>query len=83
MTGRGAADRSVHASHSDGTEVVRYDRAGKWYIERASDPRIAVGLRRAVREALRSGMSVYLGLPGGTMFDSKIRTERQSGGSGD
>jgi hypothetical protein len=24
-------DRTVHAYLSDGTEIVRYDRAGKWY----------------------------------------------------
>jgi hypothetical protein len=26
-------DRTVHADLSDGTQIVRYDRAGKWYAE--------------------------------------------------
>lgn len=62
-------DRRVHAEHPDGTQVVRYDKAGKWYVERAGDPRQAVTIAQAVREALRPSMRVRLGVPGGATFD--------------
>lgn len=33
------SDRTVHGLTNLGNEVVRYDRAGKWYIEPGTDPR--------------------------------------------
>jgi hypothetical protein len=69
------ADRTVHASYS-GMEIVRYDRAGKWYLE-PTDPtlqRRQVSIDQAVAAArLASEGNVFLGRPGGTAFDKKVR----------
>lgn len=74
------SDRTVHASYP-GMEIVRYDRAGKWFLE-PTLPMLScrqVSLAEAVRAAL-SGLDnhgqVFLGRPGGTMFDAKIRRGR-------
>lgn len=75
---RSLTDRTVHAE-SDVLEVVRYDRAGKWYLEQKnSDNRQYATLRQAVRAAKwcrRSGGSVYLDLPGGGRFDAMYRSD--------
>jgi hypothetical protein len=72
-----AADRRVHASHPEGEEVVRYNRAGKWYIELVPPSRqaplrkqvkIAEAVKRAV-ELVEEGGTKYLNQPGGEMFD--------------
>ena len=72
-------DRRVHAS--DGrVEVVRYEKAGKWYIEIPADDRhpferVHVGVSRAAQEAIiledRGGM-IHLGIPGGKTFDDLV-----------
>ena len=69
-------DRTVHA-RGRGYEVVRYDRAGKWYVESVDGSRRAVTLDQAVREAMdikraREG-EVLIGQPGGSAFDRKLR----------
>jgi len=76
-------DRRVHA-RAPGIEVVRYDKAGKWYIEMAADygrrglpaERIQVGAAEAAETARNLGRrrdgSVYLGLPGGATFDRLV-----------
>lgn len=59
-------------------EIVRYDRAGKWYLE-PTDPilkRQAVTLHEAVqagRWALEHGGVIYFGLHGGGAFDARVR----------
>lgn len=75
------SDRTVHAVTSTGGEVVRYDRAGKWFIEWPP----SVGLRRrrlTLREAAKLGTNpfskVFLGRPGGLRFDAAVR--RLTGG---
>lgn len=65
-------DRIVHGYTADGGEVVRYDRAGKWYIE-YSGSRRHVGVREAAREADRA----TLGLFGGGRFDALVEALRQ------
>jgi len=68
------SDRTVHAGY-DGMEIVRYDRAGKWYLE-PTDPRLRrqrVGVREAARSA-RWGCEhangwIQFRLPGGGAFD--------------
>lgn len=72
-------DRRVHASHPDGTEVVRYDRAGRWAIEYPGHPRTPVTLHWAVREALRDGMEVRFNTVGGSAFDRAIRKAASGG----
>ena len=69
------ADRTVHATLGDGWEVVRYDRAGKWYIEHPSPgrKRRAVSVSDAAKfttEAMNRGEAkLYLRRPGGRTFD--------------
>jgi hypothetical protein len=64
-------DRTVHAVTAGGGEIVRYDRAGKWYHEHAGDPRErrAVTFAEAVRIATLPDSTVRRGLPGGARFD--------------
>lgn len=77
-------DRRVHAS-AMGEEIVRYDRAGKWYIELVS-PSLDAGLRKhvgigeAVSRALElrdQGGEIHLNLPGGGFFDARVRASIQ------
>jgi hypothetical protein len=68
-------DRTVYARRKDGCEVVRYDRAGKWYLEWPRErmiPAQHIALGRAIDEAAMAaheGGHVYLGMPGGGTFD--------------
>lgn len=74
-------DRRVHASYPGqyGTiEVVRYDRAGKWYVEGIRPgERARITLDAAVARAdyasFCPGGQVFLGLPGGGAFDAEYR----------
>jgi hypothetical protein len=70
----------VHARSADGkVEVVRYDRAGRWVVERSAGALIPcrrVTLPEAVAEAVslvRRGGEVLWGQRGGTRFDAKVR----------
>lgn len=71
-------DRRVHA-FGDSAEVVRYDRAGKWFIESKIGlvPARRVSINDAVDKAMRlwyeDNGSVNFGLPGGSAFDKKVR----------
>lgn len=73
------SDRTVHAE-DEGIEVVRYDRAGKWFVESkrpsALLPARPVTLLRAAEVALRCnerGGTIHLRRPGGSRFDAKVR----------
>jgi len=75
MTGHD--DRTVHAvRRHDGAEIVRYDRAGKWYLERVDGSRSPLTLRGAVREAV--GGRVHFGRPGGRIFDAAVVRAREA-----
>ncbi|WP_256840367.1 hypothetical protein [Ornithinimicrobium faecis] len=68
-------DRTVHAILSDRTEIVRYDRAGKWYAEPA-DPqsrRRLITITEAVRLTVAEGIWWGVDQPGGLSFDAKVR----------
>ena len=72
-----ANDRTVHAFGPD-LEVVRYDRAGKWYIEPKDKtlPRQAVTIAEAVNMALwlrDDNGTLRLGQQGGARFDAMVR----------
>jgi hypothetical protein len=67
-------DRRVHATTEDGREIVRYDRAGKWYVE-AGDHRRQVTFVEAVRLATLAGSTVRSGLSGGRAFDARVTAE--------
>jgi hypothetical protein len=72
------ADRTVHARY-DGMEIVRYDRAGKWYLEPTNPrlPRQRIGVKDAARSARwgesNANGSVSLRLLGGAAFDRAYR----------
>lgn len=80
------ADRTVHAIHPSGEQIVRYDRAGKWYIELVppsvdAPRRKHVGVREAARRAreLREqGGEILVGLHGGQMFDRLAGGDRDA-----
>lgn len=73
-------DRLVHAGLPDGGQVVRYDRAGVWYVEYPAESgvkRRKVKLSEAVALAVEAnrapGGFVALGRYGGTRFDADVR----------
>jgi hypothetical protein len=62
------ADRTVHGMTVEGYEIVRYDRAGKWYVE-GNGYRTHVSVSKAATLATEPGGRVFLGLGGGGRFD--------------
>lgn len=73
-----AGPRRVHGvtSHAEGARwIVRYDAAGKWFVERnALDPgRVRIDLATAVLLATQEGATPYLGVSGGQRFDAEVR----------
>jgi hypothetical protein len=66
------SDRHVHIRLRDGREVVRYDRAGKWYIEHPDGRRFWLKFAEAVSWANDPGAEVFTGLPGGSRFDRAV-----------
>lgn len=85
MTTTDPLERVVHAVSATGTELVRYDTAGKWYIEWPSGSMIPcehVTIAEAARTALRweaKGGTVLPKSYGGTRLHSEIRKLRDSG----
>jgi hypothetical protein len=71
-------NRRVHAKY-DNMEIVRYDRQGHWYLEPTLPlcPRQRVSINVAVQSALwgtaNASGTIFLGLPGGLMFDAKVK----------
>lgn len=65
--------RTVHAKTRDGTEIVRYDQSGKWFLE--SFERVPVSVGRAAREAEYA--EVRFGRPGGSVFDRTVKSLRE------
>lgn len=71
MTER-SGDRTVHGrSVADAWEVVRYDRAGKWYIEHTDGRRVRVTVQHAATVAAAGAF--FPRLPGGRVFDQMVR----------
>ena len=71
-------DRIVYAERP-GVQLVRYERAGKWYEEFEDGSRHPCNLAYAVDRALEledEGGVIYLRQMGGTMFDAKVRKAR-------
>lgn len=74
-------DRTVHASHPAGEEIVRYNRAGKWYRELVEPSphapmRAKLTLAQAAQEAIEmacQGGKIHLDRYGGQRFDSEVR----------
>lgn len=78
------ADRTVHARYP-GLEIVRYDRAGKWYFEPidSSLPRQKVTVKQAADAAVWArgyydeGAHIFLGKAGGTRFDHLVQHDNE------
>ena len=66
------SDRTVHAKLANGDHIVRYNRAGKWYIEHAEGGRRALTVHEAAGHAARAA-EWFPGRPGGQSFDAKVR----------
>ncbi len=70
-------DRTVHARYRD-MEIVRYDRAGKWYLEptipgcKRQHVTIKVAAESARWGLLNAGGSWTPGLSGGSAFDRLV-----------
>lgn len=69
-----ADDRRVHARMITGAEVVRYNRAGKWYLEWPNGRRRSqLTIGDVVALACTPHCVIFYGLPGGDAFDRKVR----------
>lgn len=88
-TQRWAADRTVHATYNADpeclekyrVEIVRYDNAGKWFIEYAEGRKhltVTAAAAWARHGMAKFGGSVVLGLHGGSTFDRLIQSGRLS-----
>jgi hypothetical protein len=73
------SDRTVHAENDD-LEVVRYDRAGKWFIEPKNRALMLPAQHITVREAIDTalwmkehGGKIHFGQQGGGSFDRGAR----------
>lgn len=64
-------DRTVHAELADGHQIVRYDRAGKWYRE-GPDGRMLLNVAAAANY-VESRDEWRPDVPGGQVFDSLVR----------
>ena len=76
-------DRCVHGHGVPGltvtSEIVRYDRAGRWYIEWSDGSRLRLSLDQAAGMASHRDAKAFLGLPGGSRFDAAVRRKRIGG----
>lgn len=67
-------DRTVHATHADGHEIVRYDREGHWFLEERNqeleiERRTRIPVQRAAIVSRQNGWTHHAGLSGGSTFD--------------
>lgn len=74
-------DRRLHASYP-GMDIVRYDRAGKWYLEPTNPmlKRQRVSMGQAVQSALyalENDGTVFYGVPGGQAFYARLAAAQQ------
>lgn len=69
-------DRRVHARNHT-FELVRYDRAGKWYAENPNfNVRTRLDIHRAAKTAKwleQTGGQIFYGVPGGSTFDRLVK----------
>lgn len=72
------SDRSVHGKTVTGAEVVRYDRAGKWYVEPLAGNRQRLSVQEAVDLVTMEGAEWYPSRQGGQQFDAKVRKRKGS-----
>jgi hypothetical protein len=71
-------DRRIHAETRH-FQIVRYERAGKWCVESKDKhlPSIHISVSEAARRAVDGREvldgTIYLDVPGGQVFDRKVR----------
>lgn len=71
MSNSNREDRTVHALTDTGDEIVRYDRAGKWFVEpKDGSKRTPVTLTRAAELAIAG--TVFPARAGGQAFNAKV-----------
>jgi hypothetical protein len=73
-------DRTVHGTigrGEDRTEIVRYDRAGKWYIEKKGTKRKQVSVTQAAQLLVSMNGHWYPNRPGSGRFDTIVRDARE------
>ena len=70
-------DRTVHAVWLNGSELVRYERAGKWYIENAHYTRDLLTSPEAV-SAMLGADTVYLDRQGGQIVSRRYRQRAEA-----
>lgn len=82
-------DRRVHCTIVPPTggpriEIVRYERAGKWWYE-SGKQREPLTLKKAAKFASdeRPAVIWHEGVPGGSRFDALVRQARGSSGAND
>lgn len=68
-----ADDRTIHGISQSGGEIVRYDRAGKWYVEYPTH-RLPVTVEDAALFATADRAQWLPGRPGGRRFDASVRS---------
>jgi hypothetical protein len=70
-------DRRLHAVLSDGRQVVRYERQGKWYVEAPPQPygpRSRYSISEVIAIVKRDeAAEVFIGVPGGSAFDRAFK----------
>lgn len=67
-------DRTVHGKTADGGELVRYDRAGKLYVEYGDGrKRRNVKLSEAAQMLAAKGAEPFFGRYGGKRIDAEVR----------
>lgn len=71
MSSSNREDRIVHALTATGAEIVRYERAGKWYVEpKDGSKRTPVTIARAAELAVAG--TVFPSRAGGQAFNAKV-----------
>ena len=69
-------DRTVHGLTVDGDEIVRYERAGKWWVEPKAGKRRPVKLAEAAELAVAG--TAFLDRFSGSRFDALVRQFREA-----
>lgn len=64
-------DRTVHGYTAEGHPIVRYERAGKWYVEPENGKRRHVKITEAAQLAVAG--RPLLDRAGGQVFDARVR----------
>jgi hypothetical protein len=66
-------DRRIHGVSQTGGEIVRYERAGKWYVEYPEGNRLPCTVEDAALFATADRATFRLGVAGGQRFDALVR----------